>query len=519
MSDTALEPTQIKKQVINNPKKDIKILNLTEWKDYCCDETFQRIKNILGTNYLTLDEITEKYSQLYENKSKPSINRYLKDFEEKGLVQIAGRVVKPDQKASEKLYSFSSHINYVDNQYANAWNDNKERAFELARKISVPLQYKFNTGFNINIISELISNYENVKLNKSIDLLKDLISKITSQNNESLNKLLGDIFNLQNDEVIVFYNNLKFISWFLFDNHLEDFINDLKTASSSDKITIDPVAECSDNKKEFLVEKDSEYMYMPNDFERKPIYFTHFGNWIQFMMDIRYGSILNILQTNNHPLSISEIYKKFTSAFNTLQNKYLCYRPTSTKDVDKLNTKLSDYLTNAKEKGLTIDLESKEAELLSESSIYRMVQDLKEAGLVVEAGLRVKNNAPKDQLLYTSIAKTIIYFEDSDEFWLQEETWKKVSSLIQKILEYSFNKKIQDSEKFHKLFTSIVTKRFNFFKYSLLEPESEEIVKFFFSSLNNTELNALMDALGTTAYFYNNESVIQTKHEMIDLFQ
>ena len=211
MSDTALEPTQIKKQVINNPKKDIKILNLTEWKDYCCDETFQRIKNILGTNYLTLDEITEKYSQLYENKSKPSINRYLKDFEEKGLVQIAGRVVKPDQKASEKLYSFSSHINYVDNQYANAWNDNKERAFELARKISVPLQYKFNTGFNINIISELISNYENVKLNKSIDLLKDLISKITSQNNESLNKLLGDIFNLQNDEVIVFYNNLKFI--------------------------------------------------------------------------------------------------------------------------------------------------------------------------------------------------------------------------------------------------------------------------------------------------------------------
>jgi hypothetical protein len=43
--------------------------------------------------------------------------------------------------------------------------------------------------------------------------------------------------------------------------------------------------------------------------------------------------------------------------------------------------------------------------------------------------------------------------------------------------------------------TKVVKERFDSFKNALIIPKSEEIVKYFHFSLNNTELNALMESL------------------------
>lgn len=526
MSSITLESTETKKeenkkektkkQVITKPKNSIKVLNLTEWKDSCCDETFLRMKNILRLDYLTLDEITDKYSQMYKNKSKPSINRYLKDLEDKGLVQMGGREIKEDQKASEKLYTISSYIQYVDNQFTKAWHDDKTRGIELAKKVSYPLQEKFGNGFNVEKMYDLLLNYEDTKLEKSQELLQDIVNKFDNENDETALKILQNLNNLQNNEVLVFYSNLRFISWFLFDNNLDEFLKKLNESTAEEKIVIEQGSKKHKSSKDLLIEKDSDYTYMLNDFKRDPLYFTHFTNWL-IMTDIRLDSVLKILQANDHPLALPEIYKKFTTAFNHLKSDFLCYE-TNSKEVEKLQAKFDDYIAKTKEDQVPIDLESKDAELLSESTIYRLIQDLKNAGLVVEAGLRVKENSPKDQLLYTSVAKTIIYFEASDEFWLEEETWKKASSLIQQVLEIAFDKKILDSDKFHDIFTSIQKNRLDFFTKSLLNVNRSDIVNFFFSSLNNTELNALLDALGTVSYFNANDEILQTKKDLLDLF-
>ncbi len=516
MSDTALEPQPVKQQVITKPIKDIKVISLAEWKDNCCDDILQRLKTILGSKHLTIDEITEQYSNLYEPKSKPSINRWLKDFEKKGLIQVSGRVKKPDQKASEKLYSLTAYIHYVDNLYTTAWNDDKERGLELAQRVIAPMQCKFDIGLKADNVYKLLSKYELEKLQKSIEILQQIIHKSIKDNDPTSLELLDAINDLHDDEVVVFYSNLRFISWFLLDK-IENFSSGLKNAVSQKKTPIGEIKESKKNISDILLEKDPEYIYLPNNFERPPIYFTGFKNYMDYMLDIRYGTILKLLQANDHALSIAELYRKFSSAFNILNNKYLCYTSSKeTKDVDKLSEKVNKFITEAKEKSIEINFD--QLELLSESTIYRLVQDLKEAGLVVEAGLRVKNNSPKDQLLYTSRGKTIIYFEDSDEFWLQEKTWKKASDLIQQILEVYFGKKLTDKKRFHEIFTEIEKSRFEYFKNAFLDTKDPEVVKYFFTNLNNTELNALMDSLGTVHYFYNNDEILKFRNDLLGLF-
>jgi hypothetical protein len=488
MSNTALLDV---KYLINKPRKEIKLISLAKWKEDCCNDTYLRIKNILNLQYLTLDEITDIYSKTYEKKSKPSINRYLKEFEEKELVQNAGRLVKPDQKASEKLYGLRVTIEYVDNLYAEAWTASKERGLELAQKIVAPLQAIYNTGFNPEIIRELVSEYETVKLIKSQELLDVIISKSKNKedsSNEKSIQILEKINNLRNDETIIFFTNLKFISWFFINSNLEDFMDKFIKSTIPQKITFEQVKSGIFN--DLKINQDPEYLYMLNDVKREHIFFTGFDNFMKFMMDIRYASIIKILQANDHPLSISEIHEKYPIAFNIVANKFYCLNKQKEEKLDK--------------------------EPPSESTIYRLIQDLSKSGLILDA-LRIKNNSPKDQIIYTTIGKSIIYFEDSDEFWVKEqETWEKVSDLLQEILEVLFEKKIINKVEFHNLLTKVVKERFDSFKNALIIPKSEEIVKYFHFSLNNTELNALMEALGTLNYFYEHkDNILPMKNQFL----
>ena len=474
----------------------VKIISLEQWNEVCCDTELSNLLIILNQDNKTLDEITAHYKEKFEEKSKTTMHRYLKNYIEKGFIIESGRIIKGKQHTAEKLYTTSAKIFFIDNQYLDTWNQG-DRSIILASKIGIIAQRKFNDkGFDFEKMQQLFHSYEMFIRNTAFNSLEN--------NQKDHPEIVDDILKLDNDEKLVFFSILKNSFFYLTKGKVEAFLQDLKSIFVKKPLDVEHIIKESMNKdqkfSQLLIEKPQGYQI---NYTRKQVYFTNFDKYTKYMLDLNYNAITIILGTNNYPLTIKAITEKFPLAYELAFNNYSC------KLADKESLKKWE-----ENKEATKDLYKN----LSENRIYRLVQDLKNDGLVIEAGRQISKDSSKTSILYTTAGKRTIYLENRDEFWKQESKWDKLVLLIAKIFSFYYNKNTIDKKLFYELFTKIEKIKFESYKEMLADIQNEDISNFYYHSLNVIELNSSISALGSINMFFQKEDILELVGNLQKIF-
>ena len=474
----------------------VKIISLEQWNEVCCDTELSNLLIILNQDNKTLDEITAHYKEKFEEKSKTTMHRYLKNYIEKGFIIESGRIIKGKQHTAEKLYTTSAKIFFIDNQYLDTWNQG-DRSIILASKIGIIAQRKFNDkGFDFEKMQQLFHSYEMFIQNTAFNSLENI--------QKDHPEIIDDILKLDNDEKLVFFSILKNSFFYLTKGKVEAFLQDLKSIFVKKPLDVEHIIKESMNKdqkfSQLLIEKPQGYQI---NYTRKQVYFTNFDKYTKYMLDLNYNAITIILGTNNYPLTIKAITEKFSLAYELAFNNYSC------KLADKESLKKWE-----ENKEATKDLYKN----LSENRIYRLVQDLKNDGLVIEAGRQISKDSSKTSILYTTAGKRTIYLENRDEFWKQESKWDKLVLLIAKIFSFYYNKNTIDKKLFYELFTKIEKIKFESYKEMLADIQNEDISNFYYHSLNVIELNSSISALGSINMFFQKEDILELVGNLQKIF-
>ena len=443
----------------------------------------------------TLDDITEEYKEKFEEKSRTTIYRYLKSYIKKGFIIESGRIIKGKKHTAEKLFATNAKIFFIDNQYLDAWEQGK-RSLVLASKICVIAQRRFNDKwFDFEILKEFLRDYEYFIQSTAFQALKNVQEKHPEIGKE--------IFSLDNDEKLVFFSILKNSFFYLTKGKFQEFKNRLDEIFVQKPIDLYKlIAESmkeSEKYSELKIAKPEGYQ--TDSYTRKMVHFTDYSNYTKYMLDINYGALLLIFSLNDNPLSIKAIAEKFPIAYDI---EYEWYK-TKTSNIDSsgnFDHKKADIKDNK----------------VTENRIYRLIQDLKNDGMVFEAGRQISETTSKTSILYTTTGKRFIYLENRDEFWKHEPKWKNVVQLISKILQIHFNVKNLDESSFYDLFTEIEKLKFDSFKEILANVPNKEITDYYYHSLNAIELNSSINSLGTINVYFQEEDIISIVNTLQNLF-
>lgn len=470
----------------------VKLITLDLWKAVCLEKECIQIMDILQDSNKTLDEITREYKEKYENKSKTTIYRYLKSYIEKGLIIESGRIIKGKRNTAERMFTQSAKIFFIDNQYLDAWEQG-QRSNTLALKIGLLAQNKFDDrGFDIEILKELLKDYEFFIQSSALQVLKNV---------SAVHPEIGTkIFALDNDQKLVFFSVLKNSLFYLTKDKLLEFKNELENIFMKAPLNIHKlIAESMKEEKkhnEIIIDKPSGYQ---TSFTRKTVHFMDYKTYTKYVHELNYNALFIIFGLNDFPLGIKTIVEKFPTAYE-IEYKYL-------------ESKKS-------EEGLPIVLKNDEesSKILSESRIYSLIQDLKEDGLVIEAGRQINKQTSKTSILYTTKGKRFIYLENRDEFWRQKTKWKAVVQLVGQILQSYFGTSHLDESTFYSLLTKIEKLKFDSFKEMLTDAPTKEISDFFHYSLNGIELNSSISSLGNINVFFQKDDIFELVNTLQDLF-
>ncbi len=474
----------------------VKMIKLNAWNEVCSEKELTNLMTILTDSNKTLDEITREYAEHYEDKSKTSIHRYLKLYIEKGYIIESGRIIKGKRHTAEKMYTNSAKIFFIDNQYLDAW-EQEERSKTLALKIGAVAQRKFNyKGFDFEELKILLKEFENFIEKSAVHTLE----KVHKDHPE----IAHEIFALDNDEKLVFFTVLKNSFFYLTKGKVKDFKKRLDEIFTKKPINIDELIKESLNAdqqyEELKIDKPDGYQ---TSFTRKMVHFTDYKNYTKYILDINYSSLLNIFSLNDFPLSIKAITDKFPAAYE-IEYKYF-----KSKSSDK------NYPEIFKKK---MNLSKDANKSLSENRIYRLIQDLKNDGMVIEAGRQISKDTSKTSILYTTTGKRIIYLENRDEFWKHENKWKRVIALIAKIFKFYYETKNLNENSFYDLLTRIEKLKFDSFKEMLADIQNKDIANFFHYSLNGIELNSSISSLGNINVFFQHEDIFDLTEKLQNAF-
>ena len=480
MSSLGIYRKEENKPLIEKLPEKVLLITLESWNEVFRDKELQNLLVILRDGLKTLEEIVKEYNNTYEKRSKASIYRYIQIYLSNGLIIESGKIIKGKQHTAEKLYSSAAQIFFIDNQYLDAWQQG-ERSNLLALKIGIMVQHKFEQhGFDIHTLEEFFYTYEQQAIESAVHLLEKTHKEVKD-----------DILLLNKDEKLVFFSILK--NTFLYtsiDNLIKTKTNLLEIFLKTPihvKELISQSLSKDDKYNRLIIEKPSGFTF---DYIRKNFHFTNYENYIKYMLDINYRSILITLSTNSYPLSIKLLAEKFPFAYELALEYFVCTRNDTSNRIQSIN--------------------EKQEKNLSENRIYQLIQDLKKDGLVIEAGRVINKDSSKTSILYTTTGKRIIYLENKDEYWKQEPSWKKIVFLLSKLFGYYLDKTVVDSNLFYTLFTKIEQFKFEAYKEIVNSVQDEEIINFYNHSLNFIELNASINALGLVNFLFNLNDILDT---------
>jgi len=132
--------------IITFEPKKVDVIFDTQIVEFLSDPHHQPLMNVLRKGNFTVNELVEEYAKEGgEKKSDKTIYRYLKKFEEKGIIAMVGNRLVPGKKATQAIYGRTAKLFYFYNVDKGYWSDeNRKKDSEvllvyLAKLLSLKL--------------------------------------------------------------------------------------------------------------------------------------------------------------------------------------------------------------------------------------------------------------------------------------------------------------------------------------------------------------------------------------------
>ena len=390
-----VEVTEPYKNIIDvKPQFVMKISDITASK-FLFNSIYAPLILILRKGPLTIPEIVDKYNEILkkdsDNKDSSktakdnTIYKYLKKLIEIGLVIETGAQIDLS-KASTKtktLYQLSSVFFLPDNENFNIFSSDIGNL--IAEIIGVFLSGHFDDKFpDPAPLKDLLASYSKSSYDKFFNFIQSLENQ---PDNPNYQNALKSLHSLPGNNYFRTLNLFKFLI-------------ELLELSKNDLLRINPLFTLSesltlkDTSIDLIDETDSTNTVIKNDqFKQQLVMPVNGDNWKKYFDDIVNASIFNLLRTK--AMTVKQIFEKL-----------------SEKMVEIYRNECEMCTTYGKEK-----FPDEPTEVKSESTVWRHIKDLMDAGFLAEAGRLYSSETKTTQILYARTSKIYIhYYHDSDIF-------------------------------------------------------------------------------------------------------
>ncbi|MFX0061222.1 MAG: hypothetical protein ACFFC7_03480, partial [Candidatus Hermodarchaeota archaeon] len=207
--------------------------------------------------------------------------------------------------------------------------------------------------------------------------------------------------------------------------------------------------------------------------------------WDKYHSDINYLTIIRML---TNPMTVNEIHQKHHDTALQIMKK--------------------SWFPQKKSKRVKTPQRKKK------TTIYRYLKELKEDGLVVEAGIRVKEGQSFNQILYS---KTALYF--CKNRLKMPDNWNGIVKSLILALQYYLQKQSYDFEEFYRLLTEI-NKAIGQSYYNVLGKMSDNSLNdIMYEMFDSEQLGTFIDTLELVEWFITLENREKIRDQLLACFK
>ncbi|MCG3218775.1 MAG: transcriptional repressor, partial [Candidatus Heimdallarchaeota archaeon] len=142
-------------------------------------------------------------------------------------------------------------------------------------------------------------------------------------------------------------------------------------------------------------------------------------------------------------------------------------------------------------------------------TVYRYVEKLKEAGIIVEAGRRVTKDSRFTEFLY-SLKAELIFFEDPPEeerWWNKEETLKDYIDKLFPLIQSQVEEEKLDEEVFKKFLTQFNSLKATIIDEIVLQAEHNKTIADVYRKTHVGKINTLNDVAALMVILMNHSEI------------
>ncbi|MFX0067126.1 MAG: hypothetical protein ACFFC7_33765, partial [Candidatus Hermodarchaeota archaeon] len=384
-------------------KRELVITTRTEnWSRYIRNKRYKPILDSLSNGPLLIDEIREFYQQkaLEPQKSASTIYRYLKELIKVGLVIEAGRRVFPNQSSTKILYDLTASLFIASNPEPEFWTT--ERGTRVIKSIGYLVQRYFE-GKQPSVLqlSKAYAKFEQDSYNLFYNLMQEIVQN--EKTDEIAKKIIHNIKDLKKGPGCFFL--LSKILWVIQRKDMKRIIAKLDSCFNDDPQELPSMT----NEQETNIETEKSQR--------------------------TYHDVITYVP-NLHQVVDQEIMNRYIESYNHRTTRILLNTPKTLKDIHKEHhqavleiLKKDQFYQNIDPKKVRGIKEKKE------KTIYKYLTDLKEMGLIVEAGRRITPGRSVAEILYAKKAFYVRGESNNDDLY-KDEDWKRLVHVIGLVIQY-----------------------------------------------------------------------------------
>jgi Fe2+ or Zn2+ uptake regulation protein len=409
------------KTLINKERQSIIGIDSDIWYKYVYNADYRRIIKILSNRPLTIDEIHTCYNQNEESnpKSKSTIYRYINDLLKVEVLINAGRVFHSQHTSSKVLYDLSAELLIPEPPKIKIWSSNTSGE-NLALCLGLILDRHFSHKIpSVPMLKALFHQFETERYHFLKNTLTELVERSKSDNEKK--KFIRTIYSSDPYIITQSFELFSLFHWIMQKKDLNCILDKLSACyleSDSTGITQDYRSETSTNNS-----SDSDLSY--SDYiEYTPLLVQTIEQetWDKIVWNYNHRAILLLLRK---PMTLSEIHKKH---YNAVLARI---------EEDKKVGKKIPYTPRKKKK----------------STVYNYLKIMKNGGLIVEAGRRIREGKALTEILYARKALYISKEKPIGEF--KSTNWNEIVAIVGSLLVQANSKRDFDHQKLYSIITNM----------------------------------------------------------------
>ncbi|MFX0184747.1 MAG: hypothetical protein ACFE95_16815 [Candidatus Hodarchaeota archaeon] len=409
------------KTLINKERQSVIGIDSDIWHKYVYNTDYRRIIEVLSNKPLTIDEIHTGYNKIEKSnpKSKSTIYRYINDLLKVEVLIKAGRVFHSQHTSSKVLYDLSAELLIPEPPKIKIWSSSKS-GDNLALCIGIILDRHFSHKIpSVPALKSLFHQFETERYHFLINTLITLIEG--SKSDKEKKKFVWKIFSSDPYIITHSFDLFSLFHWIIQKNDQNYFLEKLSKCYLENNST----SSSYEYKSELCNDSSSDSNLSYSDYiEYTPILVQTIEQetWDKIVWNYNHRAILLLLRK---PMTLSEIHKKHHEAVLARIEE------------DKKVGKKVHYTPRKKKK----------------STVYNYLKIMKNGGLIVEAGRRIREGKALTEILYARKALYISREKPIEDFKSIE--WDKITEIVGSLLVLANSKNDYDHQKLRSLIANI----------------------------------------------------------------